>query len=151
MSDSIQYLPFSLWLISLSIMPSKGFPGGTSGKEPPSASAGDTRNTGSPLSQEDPPEEGMATRSSIPAWTIPGTEEPGGLQSTGSWRFGTWLKQLCRHKGFQIHPCCCKCQNFILFFWLSSFHCIPHLLHPSVDGCLGYFHILAIINNAILK
>ena len=36
------------------------------------------------LGQEDPLEEGMATHSSIPAWGIPGTEEPGGLQSMGS-------------------------------------------------------------------
>ena len=28
----------------------------------------------------------MATHSSIPAWRIPWTEEPGGLQSTGSQR-----------------------------------------------------------------
>ena len=33
------------------------------------------------LSQEDPLEEGMATHSSILAWRIPWTEEPGGLQS----------------------------------------------------------------------
>ena len=31
------------------------------------------------LGQEDPLEEGMATHSSIPAWRIPWTEEPGGL------------------------------------------------------------------------
>jgi len=31
-------------------------------------------------------EEGMATHSSILAWRIPWTEEPGGLQSTGSQR-----------------------------------------------------------------
>ena len=30
---------------------------------------------------EDPLEEGMATHSSILAWRIPWTEEPGGLQS----------------------------------------------------------------------
>ena len=36
------------------------------------------------LGQEDPLEEGMATHSSILAWRIPGTEEPGGLQSIGS-------------------------------------------------------------------
>ena len=30
------------------------------------------------------PGEGMATRSSILAWRIPGTEEPDGLQSMGS-------------------------------------------------------------------
>ena len=36
------------------------------------------------LGQEDPPEKGMATRSSILAWRIPWTEESGGLQSMGS-------------------------------------------------------------------
>ena len=33
--------------------------------------------------QEDPLEEEMATHSSIVAWRIPWTEEPGGLQSMG--------------------------------------------------------------------
>ena len=33
---------------------------------------------------EDPLEEGMAIHSSILAWRVPWTEEPGGLQSTGS-------------------------------------------------------------------
>ena len=37
-----------------------------------------------PLSKEHPLEKGMATRSRIPTWEIPQTEEPGGLQSTGS-------------------------------------------------------------------
>ena len=40
------------------------------------------------LSQGDPLEEGMATHSSILAWRIPWTEEPGGLQSIGSHRVG---------------------------------------------------------------
>ena len=35
------------------------------------------------LDQEDPPEKGMATHASILAWSIPWTEEPGGLWSTG--------------------------------------------------------------------
>ena len=39
-----------------------------------------------PLGQEDSLEKGTATHSSILAWRIPGTEEPGGLQSTGSQR-----------------------------------------------------------------
>ena len=39
------------------------------------------------LGQEDPLEEGMAIHSSILAWKIPWTEEPGGLQSMGSQRF----------------------------------------------------------------
>ena len=36
-----------------------------------------------PLFLEDSLEEEMAPHSSFPAWTIPCTEEPGGLQSTG--------------------------------------------------------------------
>ena len=36
------------------------------------------------LDQEDPLEKGMATHSSIFAWRIPWTEEPGGLHSMGS-------------------------------------------------------------------
>ena len=36
------------------------------------------------LNQENPLEEEMATHSSILAWNIPWTEEPGGLQSRGS-------------------------------------------------------------------
>ena len=40
------------------------------------------------LGQKDPLEEEMATDSSIPAWKILWTEEPGGLQSMGSQRVG---------------------------------------------------------------
>ena len=36
------------------------------------------------LVQEDPLEKEMATHSSVLAWEIPWTEEPGGLQSLGS-------------------------------------------------------------------
>ena len=51
-------------------------------------SAGDVRDVGSILGQEDLLEEGMATHSSILAWRMPWTEEPGGLQSMGSQRVG---------------------------------------------------------------
>ena len=44
----------------------------------PTANAGDAS---SDLGQEDPLVEGMETHSSILAWKIPWTEEPGGLQS----------------------------------------------------------------------
>ena len=40
------------------------------------------------LSREDSLEEEMATHSSILAWRIPWTEEPGGLQSMVSQRVG---------------------------------------------------------------
>ena len=44
------------------------------------------------LGQEDPLEEEMTTHSSILAWRIPWTEEPGGLQSMGLQRVGyDWM------------------------------------------------------------
>ena len=58
-----------------------GFPDGSEVKNPP---AMQVRSLGC----EDPLEEGMATHSSILAWRIPWTEEPGGLQSVGSQRIG---------------------------------------------------------------
>ena len=45
---------------------------------------GDARDLGSIPEWEDPLEEEMATHSSILAWEIPWTEEPGGPQSMGS-------------------------------------------------------------------
>ena len=59
-----------------------GFPGGSVVKNLP-ANAGDTEAWVQSLGQEDPLEEEMATHSSILAWTIPWTEEPGGLQCIG--------------------------------------------------------------------
>ena len=40
------------------------------------------------LGWKDPLEKGMATHTSILAWRIPWTEEPGGLQSMGFQRVG---------------------------------------------------------------
>ena len=51
-------------------------------------SACNAGDLGSILGWEDPLEKEMATHSSILAWRIPWTEEPGGLQSTGSQRVG---------------------------------------------------------------
>ena len=48
------------------------------------------------LGREDPLEEGMATHSSILAWRIPWTQEPGGLLSIGS-QTQTRLKRLGTH------------------------------------------------------
>ena len=57
---------------------SKGFPGGSEGKVS-ACSAGDRVRS---LVWDDPLEKKMSTRSSILAWRIPWTEEPGRLQST---------------------------------------------------------------------
>ena len=59
-----------------------GFPGGSDGKE--SACSVGTRVQS--LGWEEPLEKETANHSGIPAWEIPWTEEPGGLQSTGSQR-----------------------------------------------------------------
>ena len=62
------------------------FPSGSGGRES-ACSAGDLgliHGSG----WEDPLEKGMATHSSILAWRIPWTEEPGGLQFMESQRAG---------------------------------------------------------------
>ena len=59
--------------------PVLGFPGGSDGKE----SACNTGDLVQSLGWKDPLENGVATNSSIPAWRIPWTEEPGRLQSMG--------------------------------------------------------------------
>ena len=67
--------------------------GGSDGKE-------STCNAGDPsliLGGEDPLEKEMAPHSSILAWEIPWTEEPGGLQSTGSHRIGIGLVTNTQH------------------------------------------------------
>ena len=46
------------------------------------------------LGREDPLEKEMATHSSILAWRIPWTEEPGRIQSMGSQKSWTRLKPL---------------------------------------------------------
>ena len=62
-----------------------GSPGGSDSKES-ACNAGETWVRS--LGWEDPLEKEMATRSSILAWKIPQTEEPGGLQSIGLQRVG---------------------------------------------------------------
>ena len=56
-------------------------------KNPP-ANAGDTGDVVQSLGQEDSLEKETATHSSIFAWEIPWTEEPGRLESMGSKRLG---------------------------------------------------------------
>ena len=72
-SSSTIYIALTLYL---------GFPGGSDGKVS-ACNAGDMVWS---MDQEDPLEKEMATHSSIPAWRIPWTEEPGKLQYMGSQR-----------------------------------------------------------------
>ena len=68
-------------------MTSQGFPGGSVVKNPPAVQEMSEKWVQS-LGQEDPLQEGMATHSSILAWRILWTEEPGGLQSMRLQRVG---------------------------------------------------------------
>ena len=60
----------------------EGFPWGSVVKNPP-ASAGDAGDTGLTPRLERSLVKAAVTHSSVLAWEIPWTEEPGGLQSTG--------------------------------------------------------------------
>ena len=62
-----------------------GFPGGSGGMVKNLTAMWETWVRS--LGQEDPLEKGMATHSSILAWKIPWTEDPGGLKSM-------WLQRL---------------------------------------------------------
>ena len=64
-----------------------GFPGGSGGMVKNLTAMWETWVRS--LGQEDPLEKGMATHSSILAWRIPWTEEPGGLLPVGSQRVMT--------------------------------------------------------------
>ena len=99
------------------------------------------------LGGEDPLEEGMATYSSVLAWRIPWTQEPGGLQSIGS-QSQIQLKWLSAQTHTQICVCVCVCVcvttvkypklnplSFLFHATLSislySFCCYPHISSSS--------------------
>ena len=50
----------------------------------------------------------------------------------------------------QVHPCCCKWQNFLYYGWVV-YHCVCMYTVSSVDGHWGSFHILSIVNNAAVN
>ena len=75
------------WLYYNGICGVWGFPGDSVVKNPPVQQEMWIQS----LVWEDPLEKEMATYSSILAWEIPWTEEPGGLESTGSQKSRTHL------------------------------------------------------------
>ena len=103
---------------------SLGFPDGSAVKNPPALQEPQEMQVQS-LGHKDPLEEDMTTHSSVLAWRIPLTEEPGGLQSIGFQRVGLdWSD-------------------------LASTHHI--FVHSSVDGLVGCFHGWAIVNTAAIN
>ena len=81
------------------------------------------------LGWQDPLEKGMATHSSILAWSIPWTEEPGGQQSMGSQK--SWMR-LSDQNHSNIYA--------------------PDLPYPLIiDGQSGRFCVLIIINSTAMR
>ena len=100
------------------------------------------------LGWEDPLEKGMATHSSTLAWRIPWTEEPGGLQSTGSQRVrhgrvtNTHTKYKYSHleglwNSFSIKKIFLKINLFLTVLglcWRRQWHPTPVLLPGKSHG-----------------
>ena len=77
------------------------------------------------LGREDPLEEEMAAHSSVLAWRIPWTEEPGGLQSVGSQESRTRLKRLSTRAEGQslVDGCSWRLCSRILSAWSNTASC----------------------------
>ena len=78
------------------------------------------------LGGEEPLEEEVVTYSSILAWKIPWTEEPGGLQSKGSQRVrGYWAHTHSRAHACIHHPFSLKCIEYLPYarHWTEALLC----------------------------
>ena len=63
------------------------------------------------------------------------------------------LTYFTKHNTLQVHPCCCKWQDCILFYGWVVFHCKYHIffIRSSVDGHLHCFHVSATLSNATMN
>ena len=109
-----------------------GFPGGSVVKNPPAVQETQEIQVWF-LGWEDPLEEGTATHSSILAWRIPWTEEPGGLQSMGLQRSHTWLKRQ------STHIYMLSIMHFIFYLFLVEIKLIYYIVCFSCPTWCPYF------------
>ena len=98
------YITFSYYYLWLAYWGLLGFSGGSDVRNLPAMEETWVWS----LDQEDPLEKGMATHTSILAWKVPWTEEPGGLQSMG-------YKESDRSE------------------WLIHTHSLSHVLHSLIS------------------
>ena len=98
------------------------------------------------LGQEDLLEKGMATHSRILASGFPWTEEPGGFSP-----WGRKESDMTKHgytftfNPLKVHPCCCKWQDFLLFYsWIIQFSSVTQscltLCNPMKYLIPSYFY-----------
>ena len=81
-------------------------------------------------------EKEMATHSSILAWRIPGTAEPGGLQYVGSHRVGHDWSDLA---AAALLLCARHCSKIYIYIFI--YDNIPHLtLKTALQGTHYYYH-----------
>ena len=78
------------------------------------------------LGQKDPLEKEMAKHSSSLAWRIPRTEEPGGLQSTGSQRVG--------HDWVTEHTHKAECLSISLWMYKQTVVCNTTEYYSAIKG-----------------
>ena len=86
------------------------------------------------LGQEDPLEKEMATHSSILAWRIPWTEEPGGLQST-------WLQRV-RHDWVTTHTHKYLSNKNPFNNFLKQWSLHGHALHFWYPSCITSLYVM---------
>ena len=114
------------------------------------------------LGREDPLEKKMTTLSSILAWKVPWTEEPGGLQSTGSQRVGhNWATNT--HTGVPyahfytnifmfLSPAPWNAIDMLALQWLSSWIVMSswNLFHVQITKFLIVFSLVGFWLDLIL-
>ena len=124
-----------------------GFPGGTGGKNLPTSEE-DQRDMGWIPGLERSLEEGMAIHSSILAWRIPRTEEPGRLQTLGSQRVRHDWSDLASMQWILTYP---LCMHTLLYLWICSASFCP-LLHLITEGILvSFFSLKLLISEKVNK
>ena len=102
------------------LVQSLGFPGRSSGREPTCPCRRPQRYGFDHWFRKNPLEKEMATHSSILAWRIPWTEEPGGLQSIGLQKVGHyWSDLACMHLESLIS------KYWVLNIWVNEWTNLP--------------------------
>ena len=103
----------------------RDFPGGTSGKEPACPSSRSKRCVFDPWVGKISWRRARATHSSIFAWRIPCTEEPGGLQSVESQRAG-------HNCSNSAHTACLSTSLLVISSFLCVYFC------PFFYSCVSF-------------